>query len=110
MKPADRKPIEFTANPNNPKPSPRENRQNDFLRHIAQRESINDVRALAGVTRYACEASRDRSEECRAGNVQLPKLTRREAFSVLRRSELLVQPCNCRHDGRRSGRVAAPVV
>lgn len=65
MKSANRKLLEFTANPNNPELSQRKNRQNDFLHFLAQGESIHDACALAGVTRFPFEQWRRRKKEFR---------------------------------------------
>ena len=53
MKATNRKPLEFKADPQKPKQSQRENRQKDFLRFLAQGESIHDACALVGITRHA---------------------------------------------------------
>ena len=51
MKSANRKPLEFTANPNNPELRQRKDRQKHFLHFLAQANSLHDDRALPGITR-----------------------------------------------------------
>lgn len=65
MKAKNRKLLDFTANPDNPKRQPRERRQTNIHHHLAQRGSINDCCALLGVTRFACELRRDREQASR---------------------------------------------
>ncbi len=62
MKSTKRKPLKFAPRPN-PREEEREQRQTDFLRYIAQGESIEDACALVGVTRFAYEKWRNRHQE-----------------------------------------------
>ena len=65
MESTKRKPLKFATRPN-PREAEREQRQRDFLRFLAQGESIHDACALVGVTRHAYEKWRDRRKEFRA--------------------------------------------
>ena len=52
MESTKRKPLKFATRPN-PREAEREQRQRDFLRFLAQGESIHDACALVGITRHA---------------------------------------------------------
>lgn len=65
MKSANRKPLEFTANPNNPELRQRKDRQKHFLHFLAQANSLHDDCALAGITRFPFEQWSRREKEFR---------------------------------------------
>ena len=62
MKSTKREPLKFAPRPN-PREIECEQRQRDFLRFLAQGESIHDACALLGITRHAYEKWRNRHDE-----------------------------------------------